>query len=156
MKSSIRSGDFKLYKRYATNDYELYKLYKDGERNDIEEANPYLNPEYAGHKKPSAKIAESNFDAAGRQAKLSVKSSGPAIKKAYVIYRALEPGSKHRSREYKSKPDDARLPGMRAPAQIGEDGFSISAAIPEGIPAFCFSVIDANGYKQYSNVVEVK
>jgi len=109
MKSSIRSGDFKLYKRYATDDYELYRLYNNGERNDFEEANdlagdpefapvverlgavldselkannaegPWLNPSFAGHKKPSSKISSQSFDSSSRQATLSVDSSGSAI-----------------------------------------------------------------------------
>ena len=183
MKSSIRSGDFKLYKRYATNDFELYKLYDEGKRHDLEEVNnlaenreyssvverlsavlesdlkanhaegAYLNPEFAGHEKPSAIIGKSNFDAAIRQAKLTVKSSGPAIQTAYVIYRSKEAKSKHRSREYVSQPDDVKLPGMRELAQVGEGGFTVSAAIPEGIPAYCFSIIDANGFMQYSDVL---
>lgn len=186
MKSSIRSGDFKLYKRYATNDFELYQLYKDGKRHDLEEANnlaenpeysdvverlsavlesdlkandaegAYLNPEFAGHEKPSAIIGESGFDAASRQAKLTVKSSGPAIQTAYVIYRSKGTKSKHRSREYVSQPDDVKLPGMRELAQVGEDGFSVSAAIPDGISAYCFSLIDANGFMQYSDVVDAE
>jgi len=86
----------------------------------------------------------------------SATASGPAITNAYVLCRSLEPRSKRRSREYVIKPDDAKLPGMRAPAQVSEDGFSVSATLPEGIPAFCFSIIDAKGHKQYSDVVKVK
>lgn len=186
MKSSIRSGDFKLYKRYATNDYELYQLYSSGERNDLEEANnlaenpefrpvverlsatlekelianhaegPYLNPDFAGHGKPSAVVSHGGFDKTNRLAKLSVNNSGPAIKTAYVIYRSKEAKSKHRSREYVSKPDDTKLPGMRALADISKDGFSASASIPPGIHAYCFSIIDANGYMQYSDIALAK
>ena len=119
--------------------------------NDAEGA--YLNPEFAGHEKPSAIIGESGFDAVSRQAKLTVKSSGPALETAYVIYRSTGTKSKHRSREYVSQPDDVKLPGMRELAQVGEGGFTVSAAIPEGIPAYCFSIIDANGFMQYSDVL---
>lgn len=35
--SAIRSGDYKLYKNLLKGDYELYRLYKNGERADIEE-----------------------------------------------------------------------------------------------------------------------
>lgn len=38
MKSSVRQGDFKLYKNYLTSDYSLYRLYDNGVRTDWEEA----------------------------------------------------------------------------------------------------------------------
>lgn len=180
-KSSIRSGDFKLYKRYATNDYELYQLDKDGQRNDWGEANnladnpeyqpvverlsatledelaanhaegPYLNPDYAGHKAPRAQLSKSKFDAASRQARLRLASSGPAIKQAYVIYRPADPKAKKKhSKKMVSEPEDATLPGMRAPAKMSADGYRIQAKIPANIAAYCFVLIDANGYQHYT------
>ncbi|QDT07238.1 Arylsulfatase [Rubripirellula lacrimiformis] len=116
MKSAIREGDFKMYKRYDTNDYELYRLYQDGQRLDLEEQNdlaedpefasvvqrlaaslgadlaandaelPYLNPAYRGKEQASARIASSSFNASDRRATLAVENTGPAIKQAYVIY----------------------------------------------------------------------
>ncbi|MDQ8207397.1 sulfatase [Coraliomargarita sp. SDUM461003] len=186
MKSAIRSGDFKLYKRYFTNDYELYQLEKNGQRNDYEEMNdlaqnpeysavverlsaileaelvanhaegPYLNPNYTDKKTPSADLGDSKFDRGSRQATLSTKPSGPAIEKAYVIYRPENPGQKHRDRNFESKPSDIELPGMREPASISADGYSVRASIPEDINAYCFMVIDVNGYLHYSPTVAVK
>jgi len=116
MKSAIREGDFKLYKRYYSDDYELYRLYENGQRLDLEEQHdlakdaayasvvaslaatleaelkandaemPYLNPAYQDHDKDSASIASSSFRPADRLAKMSVADGGPAIKEAYVIY----------------------------------------------------------------------
>jgi arylsulfatase A-like enzyme len=184
MKSAIRSGDFKLYKRYLTNDYELYQLEKDGQRNDYEEVNdlaqnpeyrsvverlsamleaeleanhaegPYLNPAYSGNKAPSAIVAQSKYDRGSRRATLSVKRSGPAIQKAFVIYRREQEGGKRRHKEMVSEPDDAKLPGMRELAVISADGYSVSAEIPASIPAYCFAIIDTNGYMQYSKIVK--
>lgn len=184
MKSAIRSGDFKLYKRYLTNDYELYQLQKNGQRNDYEEANdlaknpeyssvverlsamldaeleanhaegPYLNPAFSGNKAPSATVAQSKYDRVSRQATLSVERSGPAIQKAFVIYRPEKEGGKHRHKEMVSKPEDAKLPGMREFAAISADGYCVSAEIPASIPAYRFVIIDANGYMQYSNIVQ--
>jgi len=37
MQSAIRSGDYKLYKNLIGGSYELYRLYKDGNRDDLEE-----------------------------------------------------------------------------------------------------------------------
>lgn len=116
MRSAIRSGDFKLYKRHASNTYELYQLTKDGKRNDYEEVKnlagnpefssvverlsrtleaelaanhaqgPYLNPHYAGKKTPVASIGEASFKTSSRLASLTIRPSGPAVKEAYVIY----------------------------------------------------------------------
>ena len=120
MKSAIREGDFKLYKRYYTDDYELYRLYEDGQRLDLEEQHdlakdpayasmvtrlaatldeeltandaelPYLNPAYKDNDKDSAKIDNSSFDAEDRLAEISVDAGGPAIKEAYVIFQGGE------------------------------------------------------------------
>lgn len=37
MQSAIRCGDYKLYKNHIKGNYELYRLYKDGKRDDLEE-----------------------------------------------------------------------------------------------------------------------
>ncbi|MDO6736304.1 sulfatase [Wenyingzhuangia sp. 2_MG-2023] len=37
MQSAIRAGDYKLYKNHVKGNYELYRLYKNGERADLEE-----------------------------------------------------------------------------------------------------------------------
>ncbi len=138
MKSAIREGDFKLYKRYFTNDYELYRLYKDGKRLDLEEKNnlakddayktvvkslaatleadlkannaemPYLNPAYKDHEKDPATIAELNFEATDREAKVSVGSGGPGIKEAYVIYQN-EPGKSKKKSKSKAKTKAKRV-----------------------------------------------
>ncbi|MDB4296601.1 sulfatase-like hydrolase/transferase [Akkermansiaceae bacterium] len=48
MKSAIREGDFKLYQHAQAGSYELYRLSKDGARQDIEENINLINdPEYA-------------------------------------------------------------------------------------------------------------
>ncbi len=118
MKSAIREGDFKLYKRYFTDDYELYRLYENGERLDLEEKNdlvkdpayasvverlsatldaelkandaelPYLNPAFEGNDQTSAKIEKIEFDAAERLAQISINGDGPNIAEAYVIYQS--------------------------------------------------------------------
>ena len=186
MKSAIRSGDFKLYKRYLTDDYELYQLNKDGKRNDYEEmkdlatnpeftavverlsatldaelaANnaegPYLNPLFSGNKTASAKLSEPKYDAANRKATLDLAKSGPGIKVAYIIYRQGGTAVKGRHREMVSLSDDAKLPGIREAASVSADGFSVSATIPAEISAYCFQIIDSNGYMHYSKEAMAK
>lgn len=124
MKSAIREGDFKLYKQHASGSYELYRLYKNGVRTDLEEQidlagdpeyapvvkrladhldasleenharGPYRNPDYSPKPKPSAAIAESTFDPSDRQARLRLDPTGPAIAKASLLY-LPDPGSKN-------------------------------------------------------------
>lgn len=133
MKSAIREGDFKMYKRYDTDDYELYRLYQNGQRLDLEEQNdlarnpefasvvqrlaanlnsdlaandaepPYLNPAYKAKEKASAQITSASFNAADHRATLTVEKNGPSIKEAYVIYREASHNSPLSKEEQKAK-----------------------------------------------------
>lgn len=202
MKSAIRQGDFKLYRRYDTDDYELYRLYQEGQRLDLEEQNdlarnsefasvvqrlgakldadlaandaetPYLNPAYETKEKASAQIAKKSFNASDRLATLTVKTAGPAIKEAYVIYGSESPDSKdeqrrknqlarrlqRRGQEADAAGEDntAEMPGMKYPAMIGPDAHSISAVIPKGISAYRFLFADAHHYLHHSEIQTAK
>jgi len=68
MQSAIRSGDYKLYKNHIEGNYELYRLYKDGERADLEE----------------------KFDIAGESPKI-VKDLSKRLEKYLVDYDAKYP-----------------------------------------------------------------
>ncbi|MDF1737881.1 MAG: sulfatase [Verrucomicrobiales bacterium] len=177
MRSSLREGDFKLHKNYHTHDYSLYRLYKDGQRHDLEEANdlaadpeyapllktlsekldnhlvenqvegPYLNPIYTDRTKPAAEIQAVKYDSEKTESRLRLTSESPAIKTAYVIYRD-KPGVDKK----KSKTDfDVRI-GVKIPAKITASGKIIRATIPKGIEAWCFLLIDENNYLIYSDV----
>lgn len=205
MKSAIREGDFKMYKRYDTDDYELYRLYQNGRRLDLEEqtdlatdaefasvvqrlaatldsdlkANdaemPYLNPAYKSRKKVLAQITGTSFIASSNQATLTVESSGPAIKKAYVIYdkesreaplskeeqkqrKRLERQMQRRGQEVKAASDDSetKLHGMKFPAKIHADGHSVSAVIPKEVTAYRFLFVDAHNFQQHSELQKAK
>ena len=123
MKAALREGDFKLLKNYTTRDHSLYRLSKNGQREDLEEMKdlatdpqyasvlkdlsakldrhleenqvegPYLNPAYKGKTKPAAEIKTVAFEASNRTATVTLNESGPAIDVAYVIYRD-KPGVK--------------------------------------------------------------
>jgi arylsulfatase A-like enzyme len=116
-KSGILSGDYKLYKRFETNDYELYQITKNGKRHDLEEmkdlvknpafsqiveslskqleaslkANnaegPYLNPNFKLKEKASATLTSNDFDDASRLATVTIEKGVLCVEKAYVIYR---------------------------------------------------------------------
>ena len=186
-KSAIRSGDYKLHKRYETNDYELYRLYQDGQRNDFEEANdlaknpeyasvvqrlsglledalvssnaelPYLNPNYAENTAAVASLGKSSFKESTRNARLTVKPSGPMVKEASVIYcEAPVADKKKKRRGSRSAVTAEFIPGMRLPATISADGSSVSAVIPSSIDGYCFMLIDENGFMQFSDVSTAK
>lgn len=180
MKAAIREGDFKLYKNYQTRDYSLHRLYKNGQRDDLEEmkdlaadpeyasvlkrlsANlerqlaenkvegPYLNPAFKGKTKPSAEIESVAFNAASRQATVTLKNSFPAIKTAYVIYRN-PPGADKQKTRRGTESFDVRL-GMKIPATIAASGNTVSAKIPKRIDAYCFLLIDENNYQTFSDI----
>ena len=179
MKAGLREGDFKLLKNFKTRDYSLYRLYKNGKRDDLEEIKdlatdpeyspvlnklseklerhlaennvegPYLNPAFKGKTKPSAEIQKVAFAAANRQASVQLNSSGPAIETAYVIYRS-PPGAEEKAKRDKESFDE-RL-GMKIPASIDDSGNSVSAVIPKGIEAYCFLLIDKNNYQTFSDI----
>lgn len=185
MKSAIRSGDFKLYKRYHTQDYELYQIYKDGQRADLEEVNdlaqnpeyasvverlsklldaelaannaelPYLNPNFSGNTAPAIALGDTSFVPGAREARLQLNSSDVALKEAYVLYRSLGNKGGHR-KTTKEIPVSVAVPGMKVPATVSANGSRVSAVIPEEIGAFCFLIIDENNYLQYSEVTEAK
>lgn len=177
MKSAIREGDFKLYKQHASGKYELYQLYKNGERGDLEEKNdlasdpeyapvvkrlaghldtsleenhargPYLNPDYSKKTEPSAVITESTFDQSARKAVLKLDPNGPRIHEASVIYHSK---TKVNRRHEKAPPEGEPQYGVRIPAVIDASGHSISAKIPEGVPDYFFILIDENNFQIFS------
>ncbi|MGJ8641997.1 MAG: sulfatase [Luteolibacter sp.] len=180
MKSAIRSGDFKLYKCYGTDDYEMYRIYQDGKRNDFEEVNdlaknpefaselehlsglldaalaednaelPYLNPNYSEKTEPAAAVGKGSFKAETRKARVSIESDGPVVKEAWVIYCDAKAEKEKRG---SAKPvTEEFIRGMRMPATLSADGIKVSATIPESIEAYCFMLIDANGFMQYTDV----
>lgn len=180
MKSALREGDFKLLKNYQTRDYSLYRLYKNGQREDLEEMKdlatdpeyapvlkrlsekleyhlaenhvegPYLNPAFKGKTNPSAEIEMVAFDAADRQATVNLNRSGPAIKTAYVIYRD-PPGADPKKARRGEESFDVRL-GMKMPATIAASGNTVNARIPKRIEAYCFLLIDENNYQTFSDI----
>jgi len=180
MKAGLREGDFKLLKNYQTRDYSLYRLYKNGQREDLEEMKdlatdpeygpvlkrlsekleqhlaenqvegPYLNPAFKAKTKPSAEIETVDFNAADRQASVKLNSSGPAIETAYVIYRN-PPGVDKKNARRDKESFDVGL-GMKSSATIDASGNTVSAKIPKRIQAYCFLLIDENNYQTFSDI----
>jgi arylsulfatase A-like enzyme len=166
MKSSIREGDFKLYKQYTTGEFELYQLYENGSRKDLEEVinlatnpdyepvvsrlstkleshlqanhanGPYLNPSYTGNTIDPVAVASTTYKLADRQAYLSLKNA--PVKEAYVLYLDGD----HPDVQYR----------VKFPAEISTDGYAVSAQIPENVPSYRFILIDSSNFQVYSEV----
>lgn len=202
MKSAIREGDFKMYRRYDSNDYELYQLYQDGQRLDLEEQNdlakqpkfaavvrrlaakldadlqandaemPYRNPAYQAKKTASAEIARLSLSASKQKATLTVKSGGPSIKEAHVIYgggsatskeaqkrkKQLERRMQRRGQGSEAVADNHKTErlGMKYAATISVDGHSIIAVIPKGVQNYRFLFVDSNNFLHHSEVQRVE
>mgnify|MGYP006075845167 CR=1 FL=1 len=170
MRSAIREGDFKLYKLQTSGKYELYRLYENAKRADLEEKinladkpefaavvkrlakhleeslkknqaqGPYLNPDYSPKTKPSAVIVESTFNQTDRKATLKLDPKGPQVQQAYIIYR-----------KHSRTPTNSNHPlGFKLPAVIDASGYSISAEVPEEITAYLFILIDKNNFQLFS------
>ena len=180
MKSALREGDFKLLKNYQTRDYSLYRLYNNGEREDLEEMKdlatdpeyapvlkslsaklnrhleenrvegPYLNPAYSKKTTAAAEILSVTFEPEMREARVKIRRAGPALETAYVIYRA-KPGADKKNAKRDKSAFDVRM-GMKIPATIASTGKTATAVIPEGIEAYCFLLIDENNYQTFSEI----
>lgn len=177
MKSSIRQGDFKLYQHAQAGSYELYRLYQDGARNDLEEMinviddpqyaelvkglksqlnaelkahnaqGPYLNPTYKGNTLQAATITSSTLS--GQQASLSIQPKGPGIAQAYVVYLRGPDAPQKKKRSEETIDPTAPQIGVKYPAEIKDKGCSVSATIPEGVNAYRFILIDEHKFLIY-------
>lgn len=174
MKSSIREGEFKLYKHAQAGSYELYRLSKDGVREDLEEKvnlignpeyasvakrltsqldadlqahnaqGPYLNPQYKDKTLQAATITQ--YAMSGQQASLTIDPQGPSIAKAYVVYLPA-PDSKKTSREKGVLIDPAATQiGIKIPAEIKDGGYCVVQSIPKDVAAFRFILVDSHNF----------
>ena len=177
MKSAIREGDFKLYQHAQAGSYELYRLSKDGARQDIEEninlindpqyaelakgltsklnaelqahnaQGPYLNPTYKDNTLQAASISQSTLS--GQQASLTLDPQGTAIAKAYVIYLPSTDAPQKKHRNETGIDTTAPQIGVKYPAEIKDKGYSVTATIPKGVSGYRFILVDENNFLIY-------
>jgi len=171
MKSGIREGDFTLYKNYPSGQFELYRLYENGERLDLEEENnlaenpefasvlarlstdldssltanraqgPYLNPLYENKTETPVSVKESTFSSVDREVRLTLENA--AVKNAYVLYVGeTDATSANPEVQY----------GVKMPADITEDGYSVSASIPQEVTSYRFILIDEHNYQVFTDI----
>jgi len=115
MKAAIRKGDFKLYRNFQTNTYSLYRLYRNGVREDLEEKHdvsakveyatiknelvtelnkllkdnnaefPHRNPKYKDATLTSAKIKEVTLTKSN-EASLKLAPQSAKASEAYILF----------------------------------------------------------------------
>ena len=182
MKAGLREGDFKLLKNYQTRDHSLYRLYNNGQRDDLEEMKdlaadpqyvpvlndlsakldrhleenqvegPYLNPAYKGKTNPSADINAVAFEPSNRTATVTLDESSAEIATAYVIYRDKPAKEDKKKRNSKRGKKPDVRTGMKMPVTISASRKVASAKIPQDIEAYCFLLIDENNYQTFSDI----
>lgn len=175
MRGAIRQGDFKLYKYYLDDSYSLYRLYKDGERYDLEENNNLITePEYARvakelstnleqHLKENNAVyphlnPQSNDNVAARTLVPEVSSSefNKAKRKAQI---SLVGGKTAIKEAYllaeiaKTKGSDKReargrvvITYEKLPVTINSTDMTVSGHVPKGHDAYLFVLIDENNF----------
>lgn len=175
MQSAIREGDFKLSKHYLDNRYSLYRLYKDGKRLDIEEANDLAQlPEYAGVvKRLSTNLDKLLTENNAIYPNLNPKhksnpdtrllapevASNTFSKSKRVAEIKLATGKTKLKEAYllveiaKTKGSDKRekrgklvITYKKLPVQINHKTMTVTGEVPKGHGAYVFILIDENNY----------
>ena len=185
-KSAIRQGDFKLYKHALPRSNELYRLYKNGVREDLEETvNQINNPEYAAVAKRLSNqldadlkthLAEGPYlnplfnnktiqpatitgtSQSGQRAKLTVDPKGPSITKAHVIYLPAPDAlvAEHARGRVVEIDPTASQVRVKIPAEVTDGGYSIVKDIPNDVVGLRFVFVDSENFLHYSDAQTVK
>jgi len=183
MKAAIRKGDFKLYRNFTTNDHSLYRLYKDGKRDDIEEMKdlvadeayadikkqlsseldallvennaefPHRNPKFKDAKLPTAKIESVKFEQA-ETAVAKVDAKGAKIVEAYILYYDTEAGQKEGKRKDFREGDPKISYKIKIPAEVSKDGLRVTAKVPAEVKQVKFILIDENYYCHFTDQLD--
>ena len=186
MRAAIRKNDFKLYRNYTSNDYNLFRLYKDGKREDLEENNdliadpqykavkdtmiaelntnlsknnavmPYLNPEFKRAKLPVGKLASSEFTSPTEATLHLAKDSPKAVEAFALFYKDGSEGEKAKKNGNYGKGDPKISYQVKIPAQLSEDGLQVKVKVPEAVHGVQFFVVDENNYGHYSEQITRK
>ena len=127
MQSAIRSGDYKLYKNHIRGNYELYRLYENGKRNDLEE----------------------KHDISERSPKV-VKELSEKLEQYLKDYNAAYP-YKDPSKTKGDAENVASIPKIKADS-FNKDSISISVTLLEGKS----NVIECYGLVSFKNLNAVK
>ena len=119
---------------------------------------PHRNPFYSDATIPSAKIGSVEFDNQSAQATLTLATDSPRAVSASILYERPDgfDGKRHkRSAEY-SQGDPAVAYQVKIPAVISQDGYAISAPVPEQVTKVRFLVVDENNYQHFTKPTNIK
>ncbi len=181
--SAIRSGDYKLYKKFMTGEYLLYRLYKNGKRHDLEEQHNIAKDEPKIVKALSEKLEQyikdydaklpykepSKFKSDKNVAAIPVITSNTfnaASRKATV---QLEQGKSKVIESYalvkisdpikrtnKGKKKKVRSTYLKVPVNISNNGLEYNYAVPEEAVEYGLILIDENRFMVKSQFQKVK
>ena len=171
MQSAIRSGDYKLYKNLTTGTYELYRLYKDGKRADLEEKHDIAKQEVAVTKALATKLekylkennaqfpylnpAEKKVDYAGKEKAVNAPKiiSDVYDAKTQKAVVTLEKGKSKVIEGYAlieiadgNKKGKHGTTYIKVPVQASADGLSFTLNVPERAKKFIFMLVDENRF----------
>ncbi|NQZ60548.1 MAG: N-acetylgalactosamine 6-sulfate sulfatase (GALNS), partial [Lentisphaeraceae bacterium] len=179
MQSTVRRGDFKLYKNYHDMSYSLFRLYKNGQRNDIEERHNLANePEFAPilqklKDKLNALLIANNAEAPSYNSTyrgdVAHKNKIALIKSThfYTINHSasLTVDTKKAANQrayvlYKRDSFKRKKKKLsyydRLPAAVSKSGRQVSANIPSQVKEFLFVLVDENNFMIKSKKILTK
>ena len=181
MQSAIRSGDYKLYKDLTTGTYELYRLYKDGKRADLEEKHDIAKQEVAVTKALSTKLekylkdnnaqypyinpAEKKVDYIGKEKAVyaptiisdvyDVKSQKAVVTLGKGKSKIIEGYALIKVQDGKKKGKHAST-YLKIPVQTSADGLTFTLNVPSEAKEFVFMLVDENRFLVKSKLTITK
>lgn len=174
MQSAIRSGDYKLYKNHIKGNYELYRLYKNGERADLEEKYdiakqapkvvkdlakrlekylkeygakyPYKDPSRTkGEKENVAAIPKINADTFNAESRKVSVTLQKGNSKVVEYYGLVSFKNLHQSKK-DGKPKKVKAPYVKVKANYNRENLEYTLNLPEGVTDAGILFIDENGF----------
>ena len=181
MQSAIRHGDYKLYKNLIPGTYELYRLYKNGKREDLEEQfdiakdNPKVVKDLAArlekyleeynaqfpYKNPSKFKAEETasipviftdtFDAESRKATITLEKGNSDVVEPYVLIRIANKSALKK----KGKLKKHSTTFIKVPLNASKNSLDYTFTVPEGVIEYGVVFIDENRFMVQSEFHEI-
>ncbi|MDO5973833.1 sulfatase [Flavivirga jejuensis] len=166
--SAIRAGDYKLYKNFISGNYELYRLYKDGKRADLEEQFniaeqepeivkdlasrlekylkdydaklPYKNPLKSKNESSLPVVVGDSFDKKSGKASIQLEKGKSEIIESYAIVKISDENTaKKKVRKVKST-------YYEVPVKASANKLGYTFTIPKEAKEYIFILIDENRY----------
>ncbi|MEH1006447.1 sulfatase [Winogradskyella sp. ECml5-4] len=175
MQSALRHGDYKLYKNLIPGTYELYRLYKNGKREDLEEKHniaaqnpeivkdlsarlekyledynaqmPYKDPsKFKGDAIASIPVITNDaFDAKSQSVTISLEKGKSKVIEAYALVRIVNANLKKKKGK-KGKLGKHDSTLIKIPVKSSKNNLEYTFTIPEDIIEYGVILIDENRF----------